>query len=79
VKKIQTAHGEKMIADESTFKAVFETDKGKLVLASIERFIRTSNRLDADHPDPHAAVWKCAQHALLAFVLKKLGRGITDE
>jgi hypothetical protein len=40
-------------------------------LADLERIVQMT-RLDSDNPNPQAAVWKCAQQALLQRVYNQM-------
>jgi len=46
------------------YKDVFTTASGQKVLEDLERVVNQL-RIDGEDPNPNAAVWKCAQQALL--------------
>ena len=46
------------------YKDVFTTASGQKVLEDLERIVNQL-RIDGEDPNPNAAVWKCAQQALL--------------
>jgi hypothetical protein len=46
------------------YKDVFTTASGQKVLDDLERIVNQL-RIDGEDPNPNAAVWKCAQQALL--------------
>ena len=56
---------------KANYKELFSTDNGQAVLGDLER-IAQMTRLDSDNPNPNAAVWKCAQQALLQRIYNQM-------
>ena len=53
------------------YKEVFTTTSGQKVLEDLERIVNQL-RIDGEDPNPHAAVWKCAQQALLQRIRNQI-------
>jgi hypothetical protein len=53
------------------YQELFSTPNGIAVLRDLER-IAQMTRLDSDNPNPQAAVWKCAQQALLQRIYNQM-------
>jgi hypothetical protein len=53
------------------YRELFDSVNGQAVLADLERIVQMT-RLDSDNPNPQAAVWKCAQQALLQRVYNQM-------
>ena len=56
---------------KADYRALFSTPNGEAVLNDLER-IAQMTRLDSDNPNPQAAVWKCAQQALLQRIYNQI-------
>jgi hypothetical protein len=54
-----------------SYKKVFDANAGRSVLADLER-VANQTKIDANSPDSNAAVWKCAQLALIQRVRNQL-------
>ena len=53
------------------YRELFSSANGQAVLEDLER-IAQMTRLDSDNPNPQAAVWKCAQQALLQRIYNQI-------
>jgi hypothetical protein len=53
------------------YRELFDSVNGQAVLADLERIVQMT-RLDSDNPNPQAAVWKCAQQALLQRIYNQM-------
>jgi hypothetical protein len=56
---------------KANYRELFSTPNGAAVLADLER-IAQMTRLDSDNPNPQAAVWKCAQQAMLQRIYNQI-------
>jgi hypothetical protein len=55
----------------NSYKKVFSTTDGQEVLSDLERIINQI-KIDGENPNSSAAVWKCAQQALIQRIHNQL-------
>lgn len=58
-------------AVSSSYKNVFNTTDGQEVLSDLERIINQI-KIDGENPNANAAIWKCAQQALIQRIHNQL-------
>lgn len=61
----------------SHYKSVFSTAAGSAVLNDLER-IANQTKINGEDPNPNAAIWKCAQQALIQRILNQLSARSND-
>jgi len=55
------------------YKLVFDSSEGDAVLADLERIVNMT-KVNAEDPNSNAAIWKCAQIALLQRIRNQINK-----
>jgi len=55
------------------YKLVFDNTEGDAVLADLERIVNMT-KVNAEDPNSNAAIWKCAQMALLQRIRNQINK-----
>lgn len=55
------------------YKLVFDSPEGDAVLADLERIVNMT-KVNGEDPNSNAAIWKCAQMALLQRIHNQLNK-----
>lgn len=57
----------------NVYQQVFDSAEGDAVLADLERIVNMT-KVNAEDPNSNAAIWKCAQMALLQRIRNQLSK-----
>jgi len=57
----------------NVYKLVFDSTEGDAVLADLERIVNMT-KVNAEDPNSNAAIWKCAQMALLQRIRNQINK-----